>query len=58
MVKEYWERNINETIIDLLEPAIGRRINIIIRSAADESSSSNQATSKPQINEEQKVNSK
>lgn len=57
MVKEYWERNINETIIDLLEPAIGRRINIIIRSAADESSSSNQATSKPQINEEQKVNS-
>lgn len=56
MVKEYWERNINETIIDLLEPAIGRRINIIIRSAADESSSSDQAASKPQISENQENN--
>ncbi|MDO3393691.1 chromosomal replication initiator protein DnaA [Ligilactobacillus sp. 110_WCHN] len=44
MVKEYWERNINETIIDLLEPAIGRRINIVIRSAADDNDEpSNQA---------------
>lgn len=56
MVKEYWERNINETIIDLLEPAIGRRINIIIRSAADESSPTDQATSKPQNSENQKTN--
>ena len=44
MVKEYWERNISETIIDLLEPAIGRRINIVIRSAADDNDEpSNQA---------------
>ena len=44
LVKEYWERNISETIIDLLEPAIGRRINIVIRSAADDNDEpSNQA---------------
>lgn len=45
LIKGYWERNISPTIIDLLEPAIGQKINIIVRSAEEINEKSTQQPS-------------